>query len=94
MEPVEFLTTVFYGAVMGALYGLFNYATGREQDETFEPKRLGRTVFVWGVAGAIVGASPRPIGEGTIQEQAASIAGLGILFDQAWIFVDKNYSET
>lgn len=92
MEPVEFLTTVLYGAVLGALYGVFNYATGRDQGEQFDPRRLGRTVFVWGIAGAIVAASPREVGEGTIQEQAAAIGGLGIIFDQLWIYYEKNYA--
>lgn len=91
MDPATILTTVLQGVLLGAVYGAYGYATKKKPGEQFEPKKFGRTVFVWGAAGAIVALEPtQAVSEGSVEEKAAAIGAVGIFFDFGWQWVDNH----
>lgn len=83
------IVSALTGVLLGGIYGLYGYATKREVGETFEPRKLFRTVAVWAIAGALVALGPNEVSEGTVGEKAAAIGAIGIFIDQLWIYVQK-----
>ena len=79
------LLIIPYSALFGALYGVLGFASKRQKGEKINMKKLYRTVFLWGTAGAIVSSSQGVIpSERLVEQQVTAIGGLGVAFDMLW----------
>lgn len=75
------------GIVAGIAFGLVGYFGNRELDpeegwEGFNYAKIGRTVVVYGAAGAIVGYAGDPITQGNIATATGSTVILGELAER------------
>lgn len=78
---------VVIGAVAGVVFGLYGYLTKREwtQDsgfESFNYRKIGRTIVVYAAAGALVGYMGEPITEGRVEAATATTIVVGEVFDR------------
>ena len=80
----EQATSIIVGGVMGMVYGAYGYVSKKDDGEKFKWKKLTRTMLIFVTAGILVGVSGESLGQESIEEQAASIAGAGVIVDMAW----------
>lgn len=76
------------GVLAGAVFGLYGYFTKRDFDpddgyEDFKWRKIGRTIVVYGAAGALVGAAGEPITAGRVEAATTTTVVLGVVFDSA-----------
>lgn len=72
------------GLVAGIVFGLYGIWSKKPPDEPINPKKIGRTVVIYGAAGLIVGAGGEPITQGNVAAATASTVVLGEVFDKAY----------
>jgi hypothetical protein len=79
----QVLTQTVIGLVAGLALGLSGYFGGREYDsdrglwEQFQYAKIGRTLVIYGAAGALVGYMGEPITQGNIVASTGSTVVLG-----------------
>lgn len=87
MTMHDILRTVGIGLVMGLVYGAAGYLA-RDYDpergawEGFEPAKLGRTLVIYGAAGALVGLWGDPLTQDNIVAATGSTVMLGELAER------------
>lgn len=82
------LEQTLIGVAMGLVMGLFGYFSSREFDpssgfEGFNYAKIGRTVVIYGAAGALVGYAGDPLTQGRIEAATTSTVFLGELAERA-----------
>ena len=84
------IENVIVGLIAGAVFGLYGYFTKHEDGENFDYVKIGRTVVVYGIAGAIVGSRGEPLTEDKVMEATAYTVVLGEIFDKLVSRIQKN----
>ena len=86
------LQQIAIGVLSGVVFGLYGYLTKSEPDEPIDPKKLGRTITVYGAAGMLVGLSGDPITEEAVVEATAVTVVLGEVFDKLVSKLNREYA--
>lgn len=81
---------VVIGVVTGIVFGLNGYFTKRDPDEAFAPRKVARTVVIFGAAGALVGYAGDPLTQANVVAMTGTTAVLGKLVDEWWSWMRRN----
>lgn len=96
----QVLTQVAIGLVAGLALGLSGYFGGREYDpdrdlwEQFQYAKIGRTLVIYGAAGALVGYMGEPITQGKIIAATGSTVVLGEIAERLAKGLQKRYNSS
>ena len=86
------LEQILVGLISGAVFGLYGFITKAEDGEAISPKKLGRTIVVYGFAGMLVGLSGDPVTEEAVVEATAVTVVLGEVFDKLVSKLNREYA--
>lgn len=75
------ISSAIIGMAYGVVFGLYGVLTKKPKDEKFDPRKITRTILVFGAAGALVSVRGGDLSPAQITSATAETAALGVIFD-------------